>query len=117
MEAPDKQESLPNQNKEFALNCLQQVISHLKPEPTHWKKDSLVLRWPEDCQLRDQHNFPTATELLDQWSKKGWLRQVGEEKTFLRGSQRYVFLQPDISLTCRQWLATKPEPQTESTPC
>ena len=106
------------QSNGLAQNCLQQVIKQLKPENTRWKKDSLVLRWPDDCQLSDQEDqspFPTATELLNQWSEQGWLRQVGDEKTFLRSGQRYVFLQPDISLLCRQWLNTQPE--TESSPC
>ena len=118
-ESSEKPESLPVQNNESALNCLQQVIRHLKPENTHWKKDSLVLRWPEDCQLLDQENqshFPTPEKLLDQWSEQGWLRQVGEEKTFLRGSQHYVFLQPDISGFCRQWLTTQPKMEPEPEP-
>ena len=116
-ETSNKQKNLPDQNNDPALNYLQQLIKQLKPENTRWKKDSLVLRWPEDCQIPDQDDFPTATELLDQWSKKNWLRQIGEEKTFLRGGQRYVFLQPDISQVCRQWLTTKPVSQTEPTQC
>ena len=43
------------ENSEPALNCLQQVIRHLNPENTRWKKDSLVLRWPEDCQIPDHY--------------------------------------------------------------
>ena len=112
-----KQEDLTDQSSDPALYDLQQVIQQLTPENTHWKKESLVLRFPDDCKLPDQNSFSTAKELLDQWSDKNWLRQIGEEKTFLRGGQRYVFLQPDISQLCRQWLSTTSEPQTESSPC
>ena len=120
--APSEQQSPTVQNPAFqsnksALNSLQQIIQQLKPENTRWKKQSLVLQWPQACQVPDQDHFPTATELLDQWSQKGWLRQIGDEKTFLRGGQRYVFLQPDISQFCRQWLSATPEPKTESSSC
>ena len=100
----EKSHETSSQDSDPALNYLKQVVCQLVPENIQWKKDSLVLRWPEDIQLRESEGTPTASQLLDQWHEQGWLRMAGKERTFLRSGQHFVFLQPDISQHCRQWL-------------
>ena len=112
-----RQEIHECQNPDTALKNLQQIVTRLEPNTLLWKKDSLVLRWPQDLQSADQDGFPNPEQLLEQWSQQGWLRQVGEDKTFLRSGQRYVFLQPAISQQCQQWLKTPAPPEQDTAEC